>query len=81
MKPSILVATLAIAFGSAGCKQSEPTYDDAQPSGMASTTDAPVIDASGMPTQAEADAAAAKQIDAQNAEAELEKLKAELGGG
>jgi uncharacterized lipoprotein YajG len=51
-----------------------PTPPAAQPA-------APDVEAPAIPSQAELDAKAAAAISKENADAELEKLKKELGGG
>jgi len=82
MKPDriwILVALLASA-----CNGTEQAASKATPPPAPVATDAPAPAASELPalmTQDEADAKAAAAIQKENADAELEKLKKELGGG
>lgn len=61
----------------AACTAQESTSPAAS---STSGTTAEAADVPAIPSQAEADAAAAKQINEANADAELEKLKNEIGG-
>lgn len=72
-----LVAACSSQESTAPTPSGSSTSGAAQPTGAASDVDA----AADVPTQDEADAAAAQSIDKQNADAEFEKLKNEIGGG
>lgn len=65
---------IALTLTAACTTQESPAPADGAPA------DAGAADVPEIPSQAEADAAAAKQINADNADAELEKLKNEIGG-
>ncbi|MCK6449108.1 MAG: hypothetical protein L6Q99_22155 [Planctomycetes bacterium] len=72
-----LVAACSSQEGTASTPSGTSGSNAAQPEGAGSDVDA----AADVPTQDEADAAAAQSIDKQNADAEFEKLKNEIGGG
>ena len=81
-------AGLTLAFlVLAGCRNDKPSqYDEGYvpPASTQSQADRgfdPDPSEANIPTQQEANSQAAQQINAQNADAELEKLKNEIGGG
>ncbi|MEO6708940.1 MAG: hypothetical protein ABI054_07430 [Planctomycetota bacterium] len=79
------LALSLVALGLAGCASKEPSSPKPAPTqdplarNPGSLEELPPVDAP--MSQDEADANAAKQIQKDNADAELEKLKKELSGG
>ena len=74
MKHTFQALALLLA---AACTAQESTPPEA---GSTAGTAAEAADVPAIPSQAEADAAAAQAINQANADAELEKLKNEIGG-
>ena len=76
---ALLAAALAAALAACGQSDGSASSQPATPAMPAAATPAAARSVS-VPTQAELEAKAAKAIDRTNADQELAKLKAELGG-
>ena len=79
----VLGASILLLAVCPSCRQSESSATSSTPSAQKPSVEAPLLpaDVEPVPTADEAAAQAAKEIDDANADAELEKLKKELGDG